>query len=93
MENFFLNYVTIFGTAFLIIFYIIQIGKTIKSKTAKGISWMGWSCLNLALICMFANALTIYLKFGTWGYLLTETANVVLALIELTLILKYRKKD
>jgi uncharacterized protein with PQ loop repeat len=92
MKEFFLNYVTIGGTAFLIIFYIIQIGKTIKVKSSEGISWMGWGCLNVALLCMFSNALAIFLTFGTWGYLVTESANVGLALVELFLILKYRKK-
>lgn len=93
MENFFLNIInSVFGTAFLIIFYIIQIGKTLKVKSSKDISWVGWTCLNLALACMFANSIAVYLKFGTWGYLVTESANVGLALIELILILKYRKK-
>lgn len=92
MENFFLNYITIGGTAFLIIFYIISIGKTVKAKTSAGVSWPAWICLNIALLCMFSNALAIYLKFGTWGYLVTEAFNVGLALIELALILVYRKK-
>ncbi|MER2007434.1 MAG: hypothetical protein ABS939_08270 [Psychrobacillus sp.] len=94
MEYFFLNIISsVFGTAFLIIFYIIQIAKTIRTKTAKGISWVGWSMLNLALACMFANSLAIYLKFGTYGYLVTESFNVGLALIELFLIIKYMKQD
>jgi hypothetical protein len=41
---------------------------------------------------MFTNALTIFIIFGTYGYLITEAVNVGLALIELFLILKYRKK-
>lgn len=93
MNNFLLNILPMFGTAFLIVFYVIQIGKSVKVKSAKGISWQGWTCLNLALLCMFINALTIYIKFGTYGYLVTETANVGLALVELYLILKYKKMD
>lgn len=93
MENFFLNQVTVGGTIFLIIFYIIQIGKTIKAKSVEGISWPAWFCLNIALVCMFSNSLAIYLKFGTWGYLLTESANVGLAFIELILIIYYIKKN
>lgn len=92
MTQFLLNILPMFGTAFLIIFYIIQIGKTIKVKSVEGVSMLGWSMLNLALICMFVNALTIYIQFGTYGFLITETANVLLALIELGLIIKYKKK-
>lgn len=93
MEYFFLNIInSVFGTAFLIIFYIIQIAKTLRTKSANDISWLGWSCLNLALLCMFINSVAVFIKFGTWGYLVTESANVGLALIELILILKYRKR-
>lgn len=84
---------SVFGTGFLIVFYIIQIVKSVKVKSAKGISWIGWSMLNLALLCMFGTALSLYISYGTYGMLVTETANVVLALIELFLILKYRKYD
>jgi uncharacterized protein with PQ loop repeat len=91
MTNFFLNILPMFGTAFLIIFYIIQIGKTVKVKSTKGVSMLGWSMLNLALLCMFTNALVIFIQFGTYGFLITETANVGLALVELALIIKYRK--
>lgn len=94
MQNFLTNMLpTIFGTGFLIIFYIIQIGKSIKTKTAKGISWIGWTCLNLALLSMFTASVAVFHYFHTYGMLITESANLVLALIELFLILKYRKYD
>jgi hypothetical protein len=81
-----------FGTASLIIFYIIQISKTIKTKSVEGVSMLGWACLNLALLFMTINALTIYVLYGTYGFLVTELFNVGLAFIEFLLILKYRKK-
>ena len=94
MENFLTNILSsVFGTGFLIIFYIIQIGKSLKVKSAKGISWIGWTMLNLALLCMFISSVAVFVKFGTYGYMITETANVGLALVELVLILKYRKND
>jgi uncharacterized protein with PQ loop repeat len=94
MQNFLTNVLpTVFGTGFLIIFYIIQIGKSIRTKTAKGISWIGWTCLNLALLSMFTASLGVFHYFHTYGMLITESANLVLALIELFLILKYRKND
>lgn len=92
MTNFLLNILPMFGTAALIIFYCFQITKTIKAKSVEGVSLLGWSMLNLALLCMFTNALVIFIKFGTYGFLITETANVGLALVELVLIIKYRKR-
>lgn len=91
MTNFLLNVLPTFGTVFLIIFYIIQIGKTLKTKSTKGISMLGWSMLNVALLCMFVASLTAFVKFGTPGMFIEESANVILALIELGLIIKYRK--
>jgi uncharacterized protein with PQ loop repeat len=92
MYNTLLNVLPMFGTAFLLVFYVIQIGKSIKTKMSEGVSILGWCTLNAALAFMFANALMIYIKFHTYGYLITETANLVLALIELYFILKYRKR-
>lgn len=91
MEQFILNYGPLLGTICLIIFYIIQIGKTIKAKSTKGISMSGWAMLNVALLFMFLNSLMVFIKFHTYGALVEETANIVLALIELGLIIKYRK--
>jgi uncharacterized protein with PQ loop repeat len=94
MQDFLTNILSsVFGTGFLIIFYVIQIGKSLRVKSAKGISWIGWTMLNLALLCMFTSSVAVFIKFGTYGYMITETANVVLALVELFLILKYRKND
>lgn len=92
MYNTLLNVLPMFGTAFLLVFYVIQISKTIKSKTVEGVSFWGWFMLNAALAFMFTNALMIFLKFHTYGYLVTESANLLLALIELAFILKYRKR-
>jgi uncharacterized protein with PQ loop repeat len=94
MQNFLTNVLpTVFGTGFLIIFYIIQIAKSVKTKTAKGISWIGWTMLNLALLSMFTASVAVFHYFHTYGMLVTESANLVLALIELFLILKYRQYD
>jgi uncharacterized protein with PQ loop repeat len=94
MQNFLTNVLpTVFGTGFLIIFYIIQIAKSVKVKSAKGISWIGWAMLNLALASMFTASIAVFHYFHTYGMLITESANLVLALVELFLILKYRKND
>jgi uncharacterized protein with PQ loop repeat len=92
MYNTLLNVLPMFSTAFLLIFYMIQIGKTVKTKNVEGVSFLGWFMLNAALAFMFVNALMIFIKFHTYGYLVTESANLLLALIELTFILIYRKK-
>ena len=92
MENFLLNILPQFGTASLIIFYVMQISKTLKTKNVEGVDIKGWIFLNLALTFMTINAITIFVIYGTYGYLITEVVNVGLALFELVLILKYRKK-
>lgn len=91
MQTALLNYLPLLGTIFLIIFYIIQIGKTLAVKSTKGVSMLGWFTLNLALIIMFLNSLVVFIQFHTYGGLIEESANVILALIELALIIKYRK--
>lgn len=91
MTNFILNYGPLVGTICLIIFYIIQIAKTVKIKSVEGVSMGGWAMLNVALLFMFLNSLMVFVKFHTYGALVEETANIVLALVELALIFKYRK--
>lgn len=92
MESFLLNVLPQFGTAALIIFYVMQIRGTLKSKNVEGIDIKGWMFLNIALLFMTINAFTIFIIHGTYGYLITELVNVALASFQLILILKYRKK-
>ncbi|WXC03632.1 hypothetical protein WBM82_00480 (plasmid) [Bacillus subtilis] len=52
-----------------------------------------WLSLNVALIFMLVNAIMIFIKFGTWGTMITEALNEALALIMLIMVLKYRKNS
>jgi hypothetical protein len=51
-----------------------------------------WLSLNIALAIMFINAVMIYIKFGTWGTMITEGLNLGLALVMLVMVLKYRNR-
>ncbi|EML6324935.1 PQ-loop repeat-containing protein [Bacillus cereus] len=92
MEKLLLELLPIIATVFLSICYIPQIVKNYKTKDVSSISLWFWVLLNIALTLMFTNAFMIYNKFGTYGYLITETFNLGLAMIVLIQVLVYRKK-
>ncbi|EOO11356.1 PQ-loop repeat-containing protein [Bacillus cereus] len=92
MEKLLLELVPIIATVFLSICYIPQIVKNYKTKDVSSISLWFWVLLNIALTLMFTNAFMIYNKFGTYGYLITETFNLGLAMIVLVQVFIYRKK-
>jgi uncharacterized protein with PQ loop repeat len=72
--------------------YIPQIKKTLQTKNVEGMSLSFWIILSIALFLLTVNALTVFLLTGVWGYLVTEIFNLGLALVMLTLVVKYRKK-
>lgn len=92
MEKLLLELLPIIATVFLSICYIPQIVKNYKTKDVSSISLWFWMLLNIALTLMFTNAFMIYNKFGTYGYLITETFNLGLAMIVLVQVFIYRKK-
>lgn len=92
MEKLLLELLPIIATIFLSICYIPQIVKNYKTKDVSSISLWFWVLLNIALTLMFTNAFMIFNKFGTYGYLITETFNLGLAMIVLIQVLIYRKK-
>jgi len=92
VEKLLLELLPIIATVFLSICYIPQIVKNYKTKDVSSISLWFWVLLNIALTLMFTNAFMIYNKFGTYGYLITETFNLGLAMIVLIQVLIYRKK-
>ncbi|MBU8845740.1 hypothetical protein KNR15_20470 [Alkalihalobacillus gibsonii] len=93
MINFLLNWLPVLGTVFLTICYLPQIRKTFVTKDVNGMSVLFWLSLNVALIFMLVNAIMIFIKFGTWGTMITEALNEALALIMLIMVLKYRKNS
>lgn len=93
MENFLLNLLPSLAGVVLAFCYIPQIRTTLRTKDVTGIDLRFWVILDLALFMLFLNSIVVFVKFGTWGYMLTEAFNLGLALVMTTLVLKYRKKD
>lgn len=91
MEEFLLNILPTIATVFLVMAYIPQVVKTFRTKDVTGVSLPFWLLINVALTCLLINATVIFIKFGTWGYMLTELFNEGLAFIMLVMVLKYRK--
>lgn len=90
--EFLLNYLPTIATVFLVAAYIPQVVKTYRTKNVEGISLQFWLLINIALTCLLINATVIFIKFGTWGYMVTEIFNEGLALVMLIMVIKYRKK-
>lgn len=86
------NYIATIATVFLICCYIPQIKKTYQTKDVSSFSLSFFVMLNIALLCLVINALSLFVADGTWGYLLAESFNITLAFTLLVMILKYRKK-
>lgn len=93
MNNLLLNLLPTIATVFLTVAYLPQIIHTFKSKKVEGISLNFWIILNIALTLMLVNATVIMVKFGTWGYFLTECINEGLAFVMLVMVLKYKEKS
>lgn len=91
MDNLLLDYLPILATVLLTFCYVPQIVRTFQTKDVSGMSLAFWIMLNLSLACLLINATVIFIKFGTWGYMVTEILNLGLAFVMLTLVLKYRK--
>lgn len=93
MENILLDLIPILSTVFLSLCYIPQIIKIYKTKNVESQSLLFWVLLSIALGLLWTNAFMIFNKFGTYGYLITETFNLGLALVVLAQVIKYKKKD
>lgn len=92
MNAILLDYLPILSTIFLTACYLPQLIKTYRTKDVSSISVSFWILLNLALTCLLINAAVIFVKYGTYGYLVAEIINEGFALTMLILVLKYRKK-
>lgn len=92
MEFFLLNVLPQVGTLLIGAMYIPQILKTHKTKDVSGMSMAFWIMLVIALSVLTVNATTIFVMFGTFGFLITEIVNLSLAVIVLIQVLKYKNK-
>jgi len=92
MEALLLELIPILATVFLTICYVPQIIKIHKTKDVSSQSLMFWILLSIALGLLWTNAFMIFTAFGTFGYLITETLNLGLALVVLGQVISYRKE-
>lgn len=91
MENFVANFLPSLAGIVLATCYLPQIKTTLRTKDVTGMDVKFWGLLVVALSMLFANSIYVFVKYGDWGYMLTEAANVGLAIVMLILVLKYRK--
>lgn len=87
-----LNGLPTIATVILVIAYVPQIIKTYRTKDVTGVSLLFWVLMNIALSLMLVNAITIFIQFGTWGYAITEIANLSLAAVMFVMVIVYREK-
>jgi uncharacterized protein with PQ loop repeat len=90
--TFLLDVLPLIAGVLLAITYVPQIIKTHKTKDVTGMSVWFWILLIFALMGLTANAITIFILYGTWGYMVTEFFNTGLAIYVLCQVLYYRKK-
>lgn len=91
MENFLLNLLPSIAGIVLAFCYVPQIITTLRTKDVSGMDIRFWLILDVALALLTANAVTVFIIHGTWGYMVTEMFNLGLALVVTALVLKYRK--
>ena len=83
------NFINTIGAIFLVASYIPQISMLLKTKKSDGMSVKFWVILIIGMTGMLINMLIN--KISAF-IILTQFLNVVLALIVLLLVLKYKKK-
>jgi len=93
VTEFLLNYLPVIAGILLGVSYIFQIAKLWKTKVTDGISIPFWIVISIALSMLLVNSITIFMMFGTWGYMVTEIFNFGLAVAVLGLVIYYRSKN
>jgi len=91
MEAILLELLPLIATVFLTVCYIPQILRNYRTKDVSSLSLWFWVLLSVALGLLWTNAFMIFNAFGTFGYLVTETINLGLALVVLIQVVIYRK--
>lgn len=93
MEYFVANLLPSLAGIVLAITYLPQIRTTLKTKDVSGMDVRFWILLVISLSMLLVNSIYVFVAYGDWGYMLTEFANVSLAVVMLILVLKYRKNS
>lgn len=93
MINTLLNVIPTVATFFLVVCYLPQLIRTLKTKDVSSISLSFFAMLNIALTLLLINSILLFTQNGNWGYVVTYIFNEGFALWMLILILKYRNKN
>lgn len=92
LENIILNYLPIAATVLIVLSYLPQLKVTYGTKNAEGQSVSFWVILSSALVINVVREAYLMYNQGTYGGLLTQGFNFVLALAILFGVLKYKEK-
>lgn len=91
IEGFLENGIASLATFFLVVAYIPQVIQTYKTKNVEGISLTFWLLISIALTLLLINSIVVFVKYGTYGYMITESFNSALAYVMLVMVVRYRK--
>lgn len=80
------------ATFLLVICYLPQIVSNAKTKNVEGINPWFFIILVLSLSMFLAYNILLFIKFGVYFGIITEAANVLLAVVVLIQVFIYRKK-
>lgn len=94
MTTFILEYLPLVATLLVMACYVPQIRKIQKEKevAVKGMAWGYWVMINMALVLMLINSVAMFIKYGTYGYMIKEIFDVALCSTVLILMVKHKPK-
>lgn len=91
VEQFFKNYSAALGGWCLIIAYVPQILKTLRTKSVDDMTLSFWLLVTMGVGLFWINATFLVVDgMGTWGYWFAESANLIISAIMLGLFIRYR---
>lgn len=91
-EAFLENHIATVGATFFILAYARGIYDLFKAKSASGREIWFWSLINVAVSMLFVNSVFLFIKYGTYGYLIMESANFGMAVVMLFMSIYYKRK-
>lgn len=93
MSKFLIDILPIIATIPITLSYFPQLLTMHRGKTAKGVSTKYWAFLSVGLIGLWINAFAVFKEFGTYGYLVKESFDVVMCVTTLIVVLFYKSKE
>lgn len=93
IEAFLENHIATVGALLFILAYSQGIIEVFKTKTADRRMLPFWASINAAVFMLFVNSVYLFVKYGTYGYLIMESFNFGLAFVMLVMTIRYREKE